>query len=125
LPTPQTRNGKGVFVTRSTEKREEFVTEKQDAVAENLRAVATDLKSLLESATTDPKERKRKERRWRVLYSALGVITTLVARRAAAKAWAILTGEQPPTKGPAPATQPAGTEADRPEKPEEKVRQQA
>ena len=101
------------------------MTEKRDAMAEDLRAVATDLKSLLESATTDPKERKRKERRWRVLYSALGVVTTLVARRAAAKAWAILTGEQPPTKRPAQATPPAGTASDRSEKPEEKIPQEA
>jgi hypothetical protein len=75
------------------------MTERRDAVAENLRSLATDLKSLVESATTDPKERRRKERRWRALYGALSVVTALVARRAATKAWSILTGEQPPTKG--------------------------
>ena len=95
------------------------MTDRRDAIADDLRAVATDLKSLLESATTDPKERQRKERRWRALYTALGVVTTLVSRRLAAKAWAILTGEQPPAKGPAQAT-PA-----RAEKAEEKVPQKA
>jgi hypothetical protein len=75
------------------------MTERRDAVAENLRSLATDLKSLVESATTDPKERRRRERQWRALYGALSVLTALVARRAATKAWSILTGEQPPTKG--------------------------
>jgi len=74
-------------------------------VAEDLRALAADLKSLLESATTDPKERQRKQLRWRALSTALGVVGTLAARRVAAKAWAVLTGEQPPTaKQPASAT---------------------
>lgn len=77
------------------------MTDRREAVAEDLRALATDLKSLLESATTDPKERQRKERLWRVLYGVLGAVTTLVARRAATKAWAILTGEQPPVQGSA------------------------
>jgi hypothetical protein len=76
------------------------MTDRRDAVADDLRALATDLKSLLESATTDPKARNRKERRWRVLYGAFGIVTTLFARRAATKAWTILTGERPPAKGP-------------------------
>ena len=85
------------------------MTDRRDAVADDLRALATDLKSLLESATTDPKERNRKERRWRVLYGAFGVVTTLFARRAATKAWAILTGEQPPTKGQTRTATPAAS----------------
>jgi hypothetical protein len=78
------------------------MTDRRDAVAEDLRALATDLKSLLESITTDPKERKRKERLFQGMYALLGVVTTLVARRTATKAWAILTGEQPPVAGAAP-----------------------
>jgi hypothetical protein len=100
------------------------VTDRRDALAEDLRALATDLKSLLESATTDPKERQRKERRWRVLYTALGVVTTLAARRAATKAWAILTGEQPPAKGPAQAATRAGTVTVSRGTREERVRQE-
>jgi hypothetical protein len=72
------------------------MTDRREAVATDLRALATDFKSLLESATTDPKERRRKEWVWRGLYAVLGALTTLVARRIAAKAWTILTGEQPP-----------------------------
>jgi hypothetical protein len=91
------------------------MADRRKAVAEDLRTLATDLQSLLESATTDPKERQRKERQWRVLYGALGAVTTLLARRVAAKVWAILTGEQPPTGPgrPQPAPAPATIEAER------------
>jgi hypothetical protein len=75
------------------------MSDRRDAVADDLRALATDLKSLLESATTSPKERSKKERRWRVLYTAFGIATTVAARKGAAKVWGILTGEEPPTKG--------------------------
>jgi hypothetical protein len=75
------------------------MSNRREAVAEDLRTLATDLKSLIESATTDPKERKRKERLWQGLYAGMGIVTTLVARRAATKAWTVLTGEQPPIPG--------------------------
>jgi hypothetical protein len=73
---------------------------RRDAVAEDLRALADNLKSLYESATTDPKERRRKERQFRALQGALGVLTTLVARKLVLKAWGILTGEEPPKRPP-------------------------
>jgi hypothetical protein len=100
------------------------VADRREAVTKDVRALATDLKSLLESATTDPKERQRTERRWRVLYTALGVVTTLVARRTATKAWAILTGEQPPTKRSARATPPTRAATEQEEKPEERLHQE-
>jgi len=74
------------------------MNDRRDAIADDLRSLATDLKSLVDSATTDPKERRRKERQWRALYGGLGLVTALVARRAANKAWAVLTGERPPVK---------------------------
>jgi hypothetical protein len=74
--------------------------DRREALAEDLRAVADDLKSLFETATTDPKERRRKERLWSMLVSTLGLASTLVARRLAVKAWGILTGETAPAKGP-------------------------
>jgi hypothetical protein len=74
------------------------MSERRDAIAEDLRTLASDLKSLVDSATTDPKARRKKERQWRALYGALSVVTALAARRAANKAWAILTGERPPAK---------------------------
>jgi hypothetical protein len=74
------------------------MSERRDAIADDLRTLASDLKSLVDSATTDPKARRKKERQWRALYGALSVVTALAARRAANKAWAILTGERPPAK---------------------------
>lgn len=74
--------------------------DRREAVAEDLRALADDLKSLLESATTDPKARQWKERRWSALEGAIGVLTTLVARRLAMRLWGILTGEQAPVARP-------------------------
>jgi hypothetical protein len=73
---------------------------RRDAVAEDLRALADDLKSLYESATTDPKARQWKERRWAALQGALGVVTTLVARKLVVKLWGILTGEEAPKRPP-------------------------
>jgi len=72
---------------------------KREAVVEELRAVGDDLQSLVETITRDPKERQRRERRWRILYGALGAVATLGARRLATKAYGILTGEAPPGKG--------------------------
>jgi Protein of unknown function (DUF4235) len=77
------------------------MTDRREAIADDLRALATDLKSLLESATTNPKARAKKEWCWRLLSTAFGIATTAAARKGAAKVWGILTGEEPPTKGPA------------------------
>ena len=74
------------------------MNDRRDAIADDLRSLATDLKSLVDSATSDPKERRRKERQWRALYGGLSLVTALVARRAANRAWAVLTGERPPVK---------------------------
>jgi hypothetical protein len=88
--------------------------DRREAVAEDLRALADDLKSLLESATTDPKARQWKERRWSALEGVIGVLTTLVARRLAMRLWGILTGEQAPVARP-PAQPPARREERQPE----------
>jgi hypothetical protein len=72
------------------------MADRREAVADNLRALGGDLKSLLESATTDPKSRRRKELKWRALYGGIAIVTSIAARRLATKAWTILTGEQPP-----------------------------
>jgi hypothetical protein len=72
--------------------------DRREAIAADLRALADDLKSLVESATTDPKERQRKERRWGALQGGIAILTTMAARRLATKAWGILTGEQAPVR---------------------------
>ena len=35
---------------------------------------------------------------WSALYGASGALATIVSRRAAARIWRTLTGEEPPTK---------------------------
>ena len=71
---------------------------KRDVAIEELSALATDLKSLLTTLTTDPAEQARKERRWKLLYGGLSAGFALVARKLATRAWGILTGEVPPAK---------------------------
>lgn len=72
---------------------------RREAVVEELRALADDLQSLVETIAHDPKERERRERRWRLLYGGLGAVSTLAARRLATKAYGVLTGEAPPIGG--------------------------
>ena len=84
------------------------MSDRREAIADDLRVLADDFKSLLESATTSPKQRRRKELRWRALYGGLSIATTLAARKIATKAWTTLTGEPPPTaQPPRPAAPPA------------------
>jgi len=77
------------------------------AVADDIRMLADDLKALLE----DPKERKRKERRWRLLYGAVALGFTVLSRQVVTRVWGIVTGEQPPTKASTPPPPPAREEA--------------
>jgi hypothetical protein len=46
----------------------------------------------------DRKTERRKRLLWGLLQGALGAAFTLAARRVGAKAWGVLTGEQPPAK---------------------------
>jgi hypothetical protein len=46
----------------------------------------------------DAKTEKRKRVAWGVLQGALGALATIGARRLGARAWGVLTGEQPPAK---------------------------
>jgi hypothetical protein len=71
---------------------------KRDVAVEELQALASDLKSLVTTLTTDPKEQARKERAWKLLYGGLSAVFALVARRFATKSWGVLTGERPPAK---------------------------
>jgi hypothetical protein len=72
--------------------------DKRDAIAEDLRRLADDLRSLLESITTDPRKRRRREQQWKQLDKAMKAVTMIVAAKVAARVWTILTGEEPPTK---------------------------
>jgi len=64
-------------------------------------AIARAGEELTEKAWTvgrDAKAEKRKRLAWGVLQGAVGAVFTLGARRAGAKAWGVLTGEQPPAR---------------------------
>jgi hypothetical protein len=100
LSRSRTRNGHTTdILVISLEGR---VNDRRKAVADDLRVLAGDLRNLVQTATTDLDARKRKERRWRLLSTAFALLATLATRRVTAKLWALLTGEQPPAKGPPP-----------------------
>ncbi len=68
------------------------------AVTEQLGALGQDLKQLWVAVTADPKKQVRKQRAWSVVSGILGAAATMIARRWASRAWAVLTGEQPPAR---------------------------
>jgi uncharacterized protein DUF4235 len=79
------------------------MAKRRDVVAEQLRQLADDLEELWKAATRDPDAERRKKRTWTVLTGVLGAAATMASRRAVAKLWPILTGEEPPTpKTPTP-----------------------
>lgn len=72
------------------------MAKRRDVVAEQLRQLADDLEELWKAATRDPDAERRKQRTWTVLTGVLGAAATMASRRAVAKLWPILTGEEPP-----------------------------
>ena len=46
----------------------------------------------------DKKAEQRKRLAWGIVQGAVGALFTIAARRAVAKVWGVLTGEQPPVK---------------------------
>jgi hypothetical protein len=69
---------------------------RKDVVMQQLNQLADDLEELWKAATRDPVAEQRKQRTWTIFAGALGVMATIASRRAVAKLWPILTGEQPP-----------------------------
>jgi hypothetical protein len=72
------------------------VPTKGAAVTEQIHALGQDLKRLWVAVIADPKKQARKQRAWSVVSGILGAAATMIARRSASRAWAVLTGEQPP-----------------------------
>jgi hypothetical protein len=73
------------------------VPTKGAVVSEQLGELGKDLKHLWVAVTADPKKEARKARTWSVISGIIAAAATMIARRSAARAWSILTGEQPPT----------------------------
>jgi hypothetical protein len=64
-------------------------------------AIARVGEGIVEKAWTigrDAKTERKKRLLWGAVQGAVGAVFTLAARRAVAKAWGVLTGEQPPSK---------------------------
>jgi hypothetical protein len=64
-------------------------------------AIARVGEGIVEKAWTvgrDPKTERKKRLLWVALQGVVGAAFTLGARRVGAKAWGVLTGEQPPSK---------------------------
>jgi Protein of unknown function (DUF4235) len=67
-----------------------------DVLVSNLEELQQDLIDLWHSLTRDPAKEARKERAWAILAGVFTAVGAIVARKAAAKVWGILTGEVAP-----------------------------
>jgi hypothetical protein len=72
------------------------MAEKRDLVAEQLEELRQDLRDLWVALRIDPKKQARRERAWSIFAGLLGAAATMASRKAATKAWHVLTGEEPP-----------------------------
>ena len=79
-----------------------------DVLLDQLDELQQDLRDLWHTLTRDPAKEKRRERTWTIVAGAFTAVGTIVARRAAAKVWGILTGEAAPVARPAPAQSSGG-----------------
>ena len=89
-----------------------------DVLLSNLDELQQDLRDLWQTLTRDPAKEARKERAWTVLSGVFTAVGAIVARRMAAKAWGVLTGEAAPmARRPAPAARggPSSRVAEEPE----------
>jgi hypothetical protein len=77
------------------------MTKRHDVVREQLGELRKDLGALWVAVSADPKKQARRERAWSLFSGIFIAAATMAARRSTAKAWAVLTGEQPPSTRPA------------------------
>ena len=70
----------------------------EDAIRKKVARVGDLIKEQAWTVGRDEKKAKRMLRRWKVLEGALTLATTLAARKLAARAWGVLTGELPPAR---------------------------
>jgi hypothetical protein len=79
------------------------MADRTDVLMSNLEELQQDLLDVWHTLTRDPAKEARKERAWTILAGVFTAVSAIMARRAAAKVWGILTGEAAPTaKRPAP-----------------------
>jgi Protein of unknown function (DUF4235) len=77
-----------------------------DTLVSNLEELQQDLVDLWHTLTRDPAKEARKERAWTIVAGVFTAVGAIMARKAAAKIWGILTGEAAPIvkQQPAPAS---------------------
>src|SRR4051812_24378346 len=76
------------------------MSEKTEAIRDDLSQIGGDLKGLADALRNDPKVQQRKALGWGVLYGGGAAGTAIVARKLAARTWGVLTGETPPPVQP-------------------------
>jgi hypothetical protein len=86
-----------------------------DLLVSNLEELQQDLRDLWQTLTRDPGKQARKERAWTVVAGVFTAVGGIVARKAAARVWGILTGEVAPIVRQPPAPARGGPSARRPE----------
>jgi hypothetical protein len=88
------------------------MAKRYDVIRDQLGELRKDLEALWVALSADPKKQARRERAWSLFSGVLVAAATMAARRSTAKAWAVLTGEQPPSsrpaRGPTAPAQPPG-----------------
>jgi hypothetical protein len=70
----------------------------EDKVRSAIARVGEELSERAWTVGRDEKVEKRKRIAWGILQGVLGAAATIAARRAVARIWGVLTGEQPPAK---------------------------
>jgi len=70
----------------------------EDRVRSAIATVGEEIAEAAWKVGRDSNVERRKRIQWGILQGAIGAVFTLGARRIGAKAWGVLTGEQPPTK---------------------------
>ena len=69
-----------------------------DAIRSGIARIGDGIAEKAWTVGRDEKAERKKRIAWGVVQGSIGAVFTLVARRLGAKAWGVLTGEQPPTK---------------------------
>ena len=67
-----------------------------DAIRSGIARIGDGIAEKAWTVGRDEKAERKKRIAWGVVQGSIGAVFTLVARRLGAKAWGVLTGEQPP-----------------------------
>lgn len=70
----------------------------QSRVRQGIARVGEEIQERAWTVGRDPRDEARERRRWAILQGALGAAATIVARKATARAYGVLTGEPPPAE---------------------------